>query len=63
MHIETERKFLVVSDAFKQEAVRSYRITQGYIAHEAGRTVRVRIRGAQGFLSGKRKSRWRTPGT
>ena len=51
MHIETERKFLVVSDAFKQEAVRSYRITQGYIAHEAGRTVRVRIRGEQGFLT------------
>ena len=51
MHIETERKFLVESDAFKNEAVRSYRITQGYIAHEAGRTVRVRIRGEQGFLT------------
>ena len=51
MHIETERKFLVKSDAFKKEAVRSYRISQGYIAHEAGRTVRVRIRGGQGFLT------------
>ena len=51
MHIETERKFRVVSDAFKQEAVRSYRITQGYIAHEAGRTVRLRIRGEQGFMT------------
>ena len=53
MHIETERKFLVVSDAFKQEAVRSYRITQGYIAHDEGRSVRVRIRDGKGILTVK----------
>ena len=51
MHIETERKFLVKSDAFRSEAVRSYRICQGYIAHGGGRTVRVRIRDDKGFLT------------
>ena len=51
MHIETERKFLVLDNSFKALAVKSYRIKQGYIAHDGGNTVRVRIRDNQGFLT------------
>ena len=51
MQIETERKFLVTDDGYKAEAVNSYRIRQGYLAHDSGRTVRVRIRDDQGFLT------------
>lgn len=51
MHIETERKFLVRDTSFKQLAVKAYRIKQGYIAHDGGNTVRVRIRDNQGFLT------------
>ena len=51
MHIETERKFLVNDLSFKQAAVRSSRIRQGYIAHDSGNTVRIRIRDNQGILT------------
>ena len=51
MNIETEKKFLVLDDGFKAQAVKSYRIRQGYLAHDCGRTVRVRIRDNQGFLT------------
>ena len=51
MNIETEKKFLVLDEGFKAQAVRSYRIRQGYLAHDEGRTVRVRIRDGQGFLT------------
>ena len=51
MNIETEKKFLVLDDGFKAQAVKSYRIRQGYLAHDSGRTVRVRIRDGQGFLT------------
>ena len=51
MNIETEKKFLVLDDGFKAQAVKSYRIRQGYLAHDSGRTVRVRIRDDQGFLT------------
>ncbi len=51
MHIETERKFLVKDLSFKDLAITSYEIKQGYIAHDGGNTVRVRIRDKQGFLT------------
>ena len=51
MHVETERKFLVKDASFKSEAVKSYRIKQGYIAHDNGNTVRVRVRDNEGFLT------------
>lgn len=51
MHIETERKFLVRDDSYKLLAVKAYRIKQGYIAHDGGNTVRVRIRDDRGFLT------------
>ena len=53
MQIETERKFLVTGDGYKAEAVRKYRIRQGYIAHDEGRSVRVRIRDGKGILTVK----------
>ena len=53
MQIETERKFLVTDDSYKAQAVRSYSIRQGYIAHDSGRSVRVRIRDGQGILTVK----------
>ena len=53
MQIETERKFLVRNDGYKAQAVESHRIRQGYIAHDMGRSVRVRIRDDKGILSVK----------
>jgi len=48
---EIERKFLVKSDAFKREAATKMRITQGYLSSVPERTVRVRIKGEQGFIT------------
>ena len=53
---EIERKFLVSSTAFIQEAQQSYRITQGYLSTDPERTVRVRIKGNKGYLTIKGKS-------
>ena len=49
--LEIERKFLVVGDGFKRQASSSSRIKQGYICSGHGRTVRVRIRDARGYLT------------
>ena len=48
---EIERKFLVVSDAFIQQAACHYEIEQGYLCKEPGKTIRVRIRDNQAFLT------------
>lgn len=48
---EIERKFLVKDDSFKRLARSSSRIKQGYICSGHGRTVRVRVRDAQAFLT------------
>ena len=52
-HLEIERKFLVNSDAFKQQATSQTRIVQGFLNTDPERTVRVRIRGEKGFLTVK----------
>ena len=49
--MEIERKFLVCGDDFKRRARKSYRIKQGYICSGSGRTVRVRLRDEQAFLT------------
>lgn len=54
--IEIERKFLVKSDAYKQEAQKQKVIVQGYLSSNPERTVRVRIKGEQGYLTIKGKS-------
>jgi adenylate cyclase len=51
--LEIERKFLVTSEAFKQEAFKQTRIVQGFLNTHPERTVRVRIKGDQGFLTVK----------
>ncbi|MCR5181021.1 MAG: CYTH domain-containing protein [Bacteroidaceae bacterium] len=48
---EIERKFLVEGDTYKVLAFDSSRISQGYISSGNGRTVRVRIRDEQGYLT------------
>ncbi|WP_027450659.1 CYTH domain-containing protein [Xylanibacter brevis] len=49
--LEIERKFLVRNSDYKRLAHRSYRIKQGYICSGGGKTVRVRQRDEQGFLT------------
>jgi CYTH domain-containing protein len=53
---EIERKFLVTSVAFKNEAHKRMRIVQGFLNTNPQRTVRVRIQGDQGYLTIKGKS-------
>lgn len=54
--IEIERKFLVKSDAFKNEARSKTRLIQGFLNTHKERTVRVRIKGKQGYVTVKGKS-------
>ena len=49
--VEIERKFLVKDGRYKELAFASSRIRQGYICSGHGRTVRVRIRDAHGYLT------------
>ena len=50
-HTETERKFLVKDNTYKNGATESRRMTQGYICRESGRTVRVRISDSMAWLT------------
>jgi len=52
MNKEIERKFLVKGD-FKNLAVKSYQISQGFLSTVPERTVRVRIKDHQGFITVK----------
>lgn len=56
MSLEIERKFLVISDDFKQEAHQQKRIKQGYLNADKNRTVRVRIANDKAFITIKGKS-------
>ncbi len=49
---EIERKFLVKGD-FSPYVFKSYRITQGYLSIDPSRTVRIRLRDGEGFLTVK----------
>lgn len=51
MAIEIERKFLVVGETWRDQVQSSTHIMQGYIAHTPEVTVRVRVKGDQGFLT------------
>ncbi len=51
MGIEIERKFLVKDDSWKAEAGEGQVYRQGYLCSGHGKTVRVRIIGAQAFLT------------
>lgn len=56
MALEIERKFLVTGD-YKAKATSHSHIIQGYISSQKGRTVRVRLRDKQAFLTIKGPSR------
>lgn len=49
--LEIERKFLVTSDIYKEEAFKKFKIAQGYLNRDPQRTVRIRIRDKNGFLT------------
>ncbi len=51
--IEIERKFLVNSNAFKDEAFKKTNIIQGFLNTDKERTVRVRLKGDKGFITVK----------
>ncbi|WP_046754971.1 CYTH domain-containing protein [Kordia jejudonensis] len=53
---EIERKFLVNNQKFKEEAITSFEIAQGFLNTHPERTVRIRIKGDEGFLTIKGKS-------
>ena len=55
-NIEIERKYLVISDAFKNQSPKQYIIKQAYLNTDPERTVRVRIKGNKGYLTIKGKS-------
>ena len=48
---EIERKFLVVSEAFKSQAIVHHEIMQGYLSKDPEKTIRVRIRDEQAFIT------------
>lgn len=48
---EIEKKFLVRSDAFKNESIKQTRIIQGYLSSVPERTVRVRVKGSKGYIT------------
>lgn len=50
MNKEIERKFLVSGD-YKKHATKSYKIAQGFLSTVPERTVRIRIRDHQGFIT------------
>ena len=50
-NIEIERKFLVNDDSYKSMAIRHYDICQGYIAKGNGKTVRIRLRDNEAFIT------------
>ncbi|MGB3345303.1 MAG: CYTH domain-containing protein [Aequorivita sp.] len=52
---EIERKFLVTSEAFKNEAFKRARIVQGFLNTNPLRIVRIRIYGDNGFITIKGK--------
>lgn len=54
--VEIERKFLVKSADFKEQAFTQNKIAQGYLSAVPERTVRVRIKGNKGFITIKRIS-------
>ncbi|MFW0735895.1 CYTH domain-containing protein [Flavobacterium sp. T12S277] len=49
--VEIERKFLVKSADFKEQAFAHNKIAQGYLSAVPERTVRVRIKGERGFIT------------
>lgn len=56
MKKEIERKFLVLSDAYKKDAKQKTTITQGYLSKDPERIVRIRIQDQQAWITVKGKN-------
>ena len=54
---EIERKFLVVGETWRDRAASRLDLRQGYLCREPERTVRVRLAGAEAFLTVKGRRR------
>ncbi|WP_340076996.1 CYTH domain-containing protein [Leptobacterium sp. I13] len=54
--LEIERKFLVSSEGYKETAIKTVRITQGFLNTDPERTVRVRIKEDKGYIAVKGKT-------
>ena len=50
MATETERKFLVISDAWRENAI-GVTYKQGYLSREKDKTVRIRVAGDDGYVT------------
>lgn len=57
--IEIERKFLLNSEAFKEQALRVSSVVQGFLNTHPDRTVRVRILDNVGFITVKGPSNYK----
>ncbi len=51
--LEIERKYLVLSEEFKTEAFQKTKIVQGFLNTHKERTVRIRIKGEEAFITVK----------
>ncbi len=51
MGVEIERKFLLKDDSWKKSISESFNIVQGYLSREKGRTVRIRRKGDEAFIT------------
>ncbi|WP_273273208.1 CYTH domain-containing protein [Maribacter polysiphoniae] len=51
--VEIERKYLVKDISYREVAISQKRIVQGFLNTDPNRTVRVRIKGDEGFLTVK----------
>jgi len=56
MSLEIERKFLLVSDAFKADSYKKYTIKQGFLNTDKNAVVRIRITDDEAFITIKGKS-------
>ena len=54
-NIEIERKFLVLNNDYRAQAVRKSEIAQGYIGTQPGKTVRIRIQDDKAYITIKGK--------
>ena len=55
MAIEIEHKFLVTGDEYRQMACDKHEIRQGFLSRDPERTVRVRVRDDEAFITIKGK--------
>jgi CYTH domain-containing protein len=57
-NVEIERKFLIKSDAWRQQKIESSEdLRQGFLSVDPERTVRVRVRAGKGYLTIKGKTK------